>query len=165
MQLGTIHKWRHPKIRIFWPPSLPLSPYVTFGTITLQGDITPSQTPLPLLSICISNYSSQNHKLHFFWRFFHIVYIHQTIWQKVSKVGLQKDWFLYHFLKKLQNLNYDCNFCSKIAALGWHHLCWKWGPSPCHLLSPFGGPPTLPLWGDIIYGWSLSASSFNRLLE
>ena len=23
----------------------------------------------------------------------------------------------------------------------------------CHL---FGGPPTLPLWGDVIYGWSLS---------
>ena len=31
----------------FLTPSLPLSPYVTFGAITLPGDITPSQTPLP----------------------------------------------------------------------------------------------------------------------
>ena len=29
-------------------------------------------------------------------------------------------------------------------------------PPPCHLMSPFGGTPSLPLWGDVIYGWSLN---------
>ena len=27
--LGIIHKWRHPKFPIFWPPSLPLSPQLS----------------------------------------------------------------------------------------------------------------------------------------
>ena len=28
-------------------------------------------------------------------------------------------------------------------------------PSPDRLISPFDGRPILPLWGDVIYGWSL----------
>ena len=40
-------------------------------------------------------------------------------------------------------------------------LCSKGGPSPHLLMSPLGAPPSLPLWGDVFYGWSLMWNWLN----
>ena len=65
--LGVIHKWRHPKIPIFWPSSLPLSPHRHLWLYDPPEVTSPlAPTPLPPsnnMLICTSFYSSLNQDL------------------------------------------------------------------------------------------------------
>ena len=47
--------------------------------------------------------------------------------------------------------------------LGWHHLWLKQGSSPLSPLVTFWGTPSLPLWGDVIYGWPLRQHTFGKM--